>query len=132
MRSVPWIERMAPYAPPEDLEVVAAHAGVPTGEIIKLDANENPYGPSPRVREALAQFDGFHLYPDPDQRELRAAIAEYAGVDAGQTVGGGQRMVDFAAQRAGHETQAQTVGVKVDPVECRPPSLPLLKEAQHM
>jgi len=88
---------MAPYAPPEDLEVVAAHAGVPTGEIIKLDANENPYGPSPRVREALAQFDGFHLYPDPDQRELRAAIAEYADVDAGQLIvgNGSDELIDL-------------------------------------
>jgi len=88
MKPVPWVERMAPYAPPEDLEVVAEHAGVSAEKVIKLDANENPYGPSPRVREALARFDGFHRYPDPDQRKLRAAIAEYAGVEAGQLIVG--------------------------------------------
>jgi histidinol-phosphate aminotransferase len=88
---------MAPYAPPEDLDVVAAQAGVPADAIIKLDANENPYGPSPKVREALARFDGFHLYPDPDQRELRGVVAEYAGVDAGQLLvgNGSDELIDL-------------------------------------
>jgi histidinol-phosphate aminotransferase len=97
MRPVPWVKRMAPYAPPEDLEAVAAQAGLAPGDIVKLDANENPYGPSPRVREALANFDGFHLYPDPDQRELRAAVASYCGVDPDQLIvgNGSDELIDL-------------------------------------
>eukprot|EP00741_Cyanophora_paradoxa_P010412 tig00000037_g10069.t1 len=49
-------------------------------EIIKLDANENPYGPSPKVREVLAAAPYLHIYPDPESRELRAALAEETGV----------------------------------------------------
>ncbi len=71
---------MAPYAPPEDLSLVAARAGISTDAVIKLDANENPYGPSPRVAEALARFGRYHRYPDPDQKTLRTAIASYVGL----------------------------------------------------
>jgi len=79
---------MSPYAPPEDPEAIAAHAGLPRDALIKLDANENPYGASPLVRAALADFAGYHLYPDPDQRELRRLLASYADVDEGCLLAG--------------------------------------------
>lgn len=44
-------------------------------QIIKLDANENPYGPPPEVREALASMPYPNIYPDPETRRLRAALA---------------------------------------------------------
>lgn len=49
---------------------------------IKLNANENPYPPSPKVREALHNFDYSQLrrYPDPDAGELRAAFASIVKV----------------------------------------------------
>lgn len=48
---------------------------------IKLNANENPYPPSPGVQKVLAGFDAqlLRLYPDPDAYELRAAIARMLG-----------------------------------------------------
>ena len=78
---VPWVQRMAPYAPPEPLEPIAQRAGLDVEELIKLDANENPYGPSPRVAEALARFPSYYRYPDPDQANIRLLVADYAGVD---------------------------------------------------
>lgn len=71
---------MAPYSPPEDLGAIAARAGIAPDAVIKLDANENPYGPAPGVARALAQFTDAHRYPDPDQKELRRAISEYVGL----------------------------------------------------
>jgi histidinol-phosphate aminotransferase len=71
---------MAPYSPPEDLALVAARARIAPDAVIKLDANENPYGPSPRVAAALADYTRYHRYPDPDQKALRAALASYVGV----------------------------------------------------
>ena len=44
-------------------------------EIVKLDANENPYGPSPRVREALADLPIAAHLPGPREPALRAALA---------------------------------------------------------
>ncbi|MCD1655667.1 histidinol-phosphate transaminase [Treponema zuelzerae] len=48
---------------------------------IKLNANENPYPPSPEVEKVLRDFDPalFQRYPDPDARELRSAIADMLG-----------------------------------------------------
>lgn len=60
----------------------------PDGRLIKLDGNENPYGCSPRVLEALRAYQGYNIYPDPDQRELRKAIAAYAGVDPSYVLAG--------------------------------------------
>ena len=49
---------------------------------VRLDSNENPYGPHPAVRAALSEHPFLHIYPDPEQRELRAALSEYVGVPA--------------------------------------------------
>jgi histidinol-phosphate aminotransferase len=56
--------------------------GIPQGEIIKLDANENPYGPLPQVLEALSKLGYAHIYPDPESRVLRAALAEVHKIPA--------------------------------------------------
>ena len=49
---------------------------------MKLDANENPYGPPPQVLEALGSMDFPHIYPDPECRRLRSLLADYVGVPA--------------------------------------------------
>jgi len=55
---------------------------IATRNIIKLDANENPYGCSPRVLQALADCDKWYTYPDAGQTRLRRQLQEYTGVDA--------------------------------------------------
>lgn len=49
--------------------------------LVKLNTNENPYGPSPRVIEAIRQAttDSLRLYPDPESTQLREAVADYFG-----------------------------------------------------
>ncbi len=50
---------------------------------IKLNTNENPYPPSPRVAEALAGLaDTLRLYPDMESTALREAIAQVNSIDA--------------------------------------------------
>lgn len=53
-------------------------------KFIKLNTNENPYPPSPRVTEALRSFDAatLRLYPDMDASALCQAIGEVEGVPA--------------------------------------------------
>ncbi len=69
------IERMAGYTPGEQPSSGAS--------IVKLNTNENPYPPSPKVAEALKNFDpaGLRLYPDPMGSEFRAAASMEHGVD---------------------------------------------------
>jgi histidinol-phosphate aminotransferase len=49
--------------------------------LVKLNTNENPYGPSPRVLEVLRANtgDSLRLYPDPESTQLREAIATFFG-----------------------------------------------------
>ena len=69
------LETLPPYVPIEPFEVLSARIGRDPSEIIKLDANENPYGPLPLVREALGRLDFPHIYPDPESRALMDASA---------------------------------------------------------
>jgi histidinol-phosphate aminotransferase len=71
------LESLPPYTPIEPFEVLSKRLGRESSRIIKLDANENPYGPLPVVREALGQMEFPHIYPDPESRELRSALAEF-------------------------------------------------------
>ncbi len=81
-RIQPHLRDMAPYTPVEPPDVLAARLGLPVERIVKLDGNENPYGPSPKARDALARYRWHNIYPDPAQSRLRDALARYAGVPA--------------------------------------------------
>ena len=67
------VHGLTPYVPGEQTE---------GADVVKLNTNENPYGPSPRVLEVLRSHidDSLRLYPDPVSAELRAAIARQSGV----------------------------------------------------
>jgi histidinol-phosphate aminotransferase len=61
-------------------------------DLVKLNTNENPYGPSPRVLAAIAAeaTDALRLYPDPRATRLRQALATRQGVQPHQVfVGNG-------------------------------------------
>jgi histidinol-phosphate aminotransferase len=76
----PELVTMKSYTPIEPTEVLSLRAEMPAGKIVKLDGNENPYGCSPKVYQALATYPYYHNYPDPEQRELRKALEEYTGL----------------------------------------------------
>jgi histidinol-phosphate aminotransferase len=80
VKAAPRFERFPAYTPIEPFEVLSARLGLPPDKIVKLDANENPYGPSPKVRAALAELAYPHIYPDPESRALRAGLAQFTGV----------------------------------------------------
>ncbi len=75
------LEYLPPYSPIEPFEVLSERIGLNPDQIVKLDANENPYGPLPIVREALGKLDFPHIYPDPESRALRKSLAAFTGVD---------------------------------------------------
>lgn len=84
----PEIADLDPYTPILPLDVLAERLGLPVESLVKLDANENPYGPSPKTVAALEAMAGTEgpagrlsiaIYPDPNQTKLRAALAGYCG-----------------------------------------------------
>jgi histidinol-phosphate aminotransferase len=66
----PVVNRLSPYVPGEQPKI---------DNLVKLNTNENPYGPSPRVIEAIQGElgDNLRLYPDPTASRLREAVADY-------------------------------------------------------
>ena len=76
------IAHLPAYTPIEPFEILSARIGRAPQDIIKLDANENPYGMSPLARRALAEMNFPHIYPDPESRTLRTALAAFTGAPA--------------------------------------------------
>lgn len=73
----PFVKNLVPYVPGEQPKVA---------NLVKLNTNENPYGPSPKAIEAMrAELgDALRLYPDPNSDLLKQAVADYYGVQANQ------------------------------------------------
>jgi len=77
------VHKLTPYVPGEQPKL---------DNLVKLNTNENPYGPSPKVIEALKleAADSLRLYPDPNSDKLKAAIAENFDLQSNQVfVGNG-------------------------------------------
>ncbi|ELX06881.1 histidinol-phosphate transaminase [Acinetobacter baumannii] len=82
----PEVRELEPYVPGEQPKIQ---------NLLKLNTNENPYPPSPKVVEAVQavlheQADALRLYPDPDATALKQAIAKQQNIDVSQVfVGNG-------------------------------------------
>jgi histidinol-phosphate aminotransferase len=77
------VHHLTPYVPGEQPKLT---------NLIKLNTNENPYGPSPKVIVALQAeaADSLRLYPDPNSDKLKSAIADYHRIESNQVfVGNG-------------------------------------------
>ncbi|MNM47417.1 Histidinol-phosphate aminotransferase [compost metagenome] len=73
----PFVKDLVPYVPGEQPKLA---------RLVKLNTNENPYGPSPKALEAMRGElnDNLRLYPDPNSDLLKQAVAEYYGVNGNQ------------------------------------------------
>jgi len=71
----PFVRDLVPYVPGEQPKLT---------KLVKLNTNENPYGPSPKAIEAMRAEvnDNLRLYPDPNSDLLKQAVARYYGVES--------------------------------------------------
>ena len=71
------IRKVVPYTPGEQPKNTC---------VIKLNTNENPYGPSPKIKEVLTSLDidRLRLYPNSDAVDLRKELANYYGLEEEQ------------------------------------------------
>ncbi|MES2820659.1 MAG: histidinol-phosphate transaminase [Pseudomonadota bacterium] len=79
----PFVKGLVPYVPGEQPKLA---------KLVKLNTNENPYGPSPKALAAMQAelTDDLRLYPDPNGDRLKAAVAAFYGIEANQVfVGNG-------------------------------------------
>ena len=84
----PHFQQMPAYEPILPYDVLSEQLGLPAESIIKLDANENPYGPIPAVQAALCQLHYMHIYPDPQSQALRQKLSAHLGVPAENLLAG--------------------------------------------
>jgi histidinol-phosphate aminotransferase len=80
------IKAMPGYQPILPYDVLSRELGLPLESLIKLDANENAYGLLPEVLASLADEDHAHIYPDPESRQVRDALAAYHCIASEQIV----------------------------------------------
>ena len=81
---------LSPYVPGEQPQ---------HDNLCKLNTNENPFPPSPKVGEAIAkvleqQADELRLYPAPESNDLRAALAQSYNLDINQVSDSGDVVLD--------------------------------------
>jgi histidinol-phosphate aminotransferase len=86
-----------PYQPIIPLDVLSEEIGIPVNRLIKLDGNENPYGCSPRVKRAIADYNAYHIYPDSSHLVMRKLLGQYVGVDSNNIVvgSGSDELIDL-------------------------------------
>lgn len=71
------LRKVEPYVAGEQPKIV---------NMIKLNTNENPYGPSDKIKNVIKEIDidKLRLYPNSDAADLRIALAKYYGLDENQ------------------------------------------------
>lgn len=79
---------MPNYEPVQPFEVLSDQLGIPEKGLVKLDANENPYGPLPEVLTALGRLSYAHIYPDPESRALRKVLSSFLELPEDIILGG--------------------------------------------
>src|SRR5271169_632236 len=81
----PGARELGRYSPPPPPREQPAHES--QRQLIRLDSNENPLGPSPRALDAIrSALANVNLYPDDDCSELRRRLATHYGVHIEQTL----------------------------------------------
>jgi histidinol-phosphate aminotransferase len=83
----PQLQHLKPYQPGKSIEEVKKEYGL--NKITKLASNENPYGFSPKVKQALSEaLDHLEIYPDGWGTQLRTKLSSFLGVEENQIIFG--------------------------------------------
>ncbi|MBE6493126.1 MAG: histidinol-phosphate transaminase [Methanosphaera stadtmanae] len=96
------INEFSSYVPGKSKKVIAEKYGVKEDEIIKLGSNENPWGSSPKAKEAIINsIEEMNRYPESNHEYLKELIAEYSGVKQDQVIvtgDGADELLDVIAK----------------------------------
>lgn len=106
MKFVEELASIKTYEAGKPIELVVREYGIEPSRIIKLASNENPYGCSPKVQEAVTKIvPKMALYPDDSMYKLKAALAARYGVNEKQLIigSGSDQVIEFAVHaKVGH------------------------------
>jgi len=89
----PFVSNVPEYVPGKTTSQIVAEYGLDQKSVIKLNANENPLGPSPKVTRAIKEAtESASLYPTADASDLRQALTKYTGFPVENIVASGPGM----------------------------------------
>jgi len=94
-----FVENLSNYEAGKPIELVVREFGIRKQDVLKLASNENPFGTSEAVQEAIAQNAArAHLYPDDSMYELKGALASKFGVEPQNFIigAGSDQIIEFA------------------------------------
>ena len=99
MRFNPELDTIKTYEAGKPIELVVREFGIKPDEIVKLASNENPYGCSPRVQDAVSKIIGnMARYPDDSMHKLKGALSRRFNVDEDEIIigAGSDQVIEFA------------------------------------
>lgn len=100
------LDSIKSYEAGKPIELVVREYGIAPDQIVKLASNENPFGSSPKVKEAVrAIIDNMALYPDDSMVKLKNALASKYGISTGELIigAGSDQVIEFAIHAKAHE-----------------------------
>ena len=99
MRFNAVLDDIVSYEAGKPIELVVRDFGIESKDVVKLASNENPYGCSPKVQEAVTKIvANMALYPDDSMMNLKAALSKKFGVAENEIVigAGSDQVIEFA------------------------------------
>ncbi len=100
------LENIKIYEAGKPIELVVREYGIAPDQIVKLASNENPFGCSPKVKEAIRGIiDNMALYPDDSMVKLKTALAEKYKIEANELIigAGSDQVIEFVIHAKAHE-----------------------------
>ncbi|MDD2266543.1 histidinol-phosphate transaminase [Sulfuricurvum sp.] len=99
------LENIKSYEAGKPIELVVREYGITKEDIVKLASNENPFGCSPKVKDAVrAIIDNMALYPDDSMVKLKTALSDKYGIKDNELVigAGSDQVIEFAIHAKAH------------------------------
>ncbi|DAB39369.1 MAG: histidinol-phosphate transaminase [Sulfuricurvum sp. GWF2_44_89] len=99
------LESIKTYEAGKPIELVVREYGIDKDSIVKLASNENPFGCSPKVKDAVrAIIDNMALYPDDSMVKLKTALSGKYEIKGNELIigAGSDQVIEFAIHAKAH------------------------------
>ncbi len=99
------LESIKIYEAGKPIELVVREYGIDKDSIVKLASNENPFGCSPKVKEAVRSIiDNMSLYPDDSMVKLKSVLSNKYGIKSNELIigAGSDQVIEFAIHAKAH------------------------------
>lgn len=100
------LDSIKSYEAGKPIELVVREYGINKEDIVKLASNENPFGCSPKVKEAVCSIiDNMALYPDDSMVKLKTALSNKYFIQSNELIigAGSDQVIEFAIHAKAHQ-----------------------------